>query len=531
MAKKDSKPKADKHKRSRKGTISGHMYGVAILPVVLFALTIICAGIPLLTGLLYDSAEKELRDAALSTTLLMDATYPGDYRLTGDDALYLYKGDTNITSDYAVVDSIKDATGLDITIFYKDTRIHTTLTDENGSRMVGTGIASQIYQIVYVDGKEAFYHNTMIFGKPYFTYYMPLVSSHGNIQGMIATARPSEDVNRTIRAYILLLILVAIVLTGIMIFIVIRITKPMTVSIESIFKFVKDASSGNETAVLDEHVLSRRDELGEIGESVLSMQRSMRNMMESDPLTGLFNRRSAQRKMGPIISKAKNSTESFCISIGDIDFFKSVNDTYGHDAGDEVLVKVADTIREHMKNCGFVARWGGEEFLMVFDRTSLIMAENSLWSLLEKIRAMKIRYDNYIIDVTMSFGVSEWDKKQSVDDLIKSADDKLYNAKNSGRNRVVSTIEGEESGEENGEMSEIDKLLKTISNGAKEEMSGHPEDAVHFENLSAKEFEDILNGKADEEAARNGNDVMSGTISFSEDSYTDDSILRSPSSK
>ncbi|MBO4883265.1 MAG: diguanylate cyclase [Lachnospiraceae bacterium] len=531
MANKDSKPKTDKRKRSRKGTISGHMYGVAILPVVLFALVIIIAGIPFLTGILYDSAEKELKDACMSTKLLMDAKYYGDYRLTGSDSLYLYKGDTDITRDYSVVDSIKDSTGLDITLFYKDTRILTTLADENGVRMVGTGIASQIQTVVYENGEEAFYHNTMIFGKPYFTYYMPLVSSHGNIQGMIAAARPAEDVNRTIRTYILMLAGIAVVLTALMVFIVIRITKPMTVSIESIFKFVKDASSGNETAVLDEHVLARRDELGEIGESVLSMQRSMRNMMESDPLTGLFNRRSAQRKMGPIIAKAKNGSESFCICIGDIDFFKSVNDTYGHDAGDEVLIKVADTIREHMKNIGFVARWGGEEFLMVFDRTSLIMAENSLWSLLEKIRALKIRYDNYIIEVTMSFGVSEWDKKQSVDDLIKSADDKLYTAKNSGRNRVVSMIEGSEEDDGSGEMSEIDKLLKTISSGAKEEMSEHPEDAGHFENLSAKEFEDILNGKADEEAAGTGNDVMTEGISFSADSYTDDSILRGSSSK
>ena len=531
VAKKDSKPKSDKRKRSRKGTISGHMYGVAILPVVLFALIIIIAGIPFLTGILYDSAEKELRDACLSTQMLMDATYPGDYRLTGSDSLYLYKGDADITSDYAVVDSVKQSTGLDVTIFYKDTRILTTLADENGVRMVGTGIASQINTLVYENGEEAFYHNTLIFGKPYFTYYMPLVSSHGNVQGMIAAARPSADVNRTIHTYIFMLIGVAVLLTALMIFIVIRITKPMTSSIESIFKFVKDASSGNETAVLDEHVLVRRDELGEIGESVLSMQRSMRNMMESDPLTGLFNRRSAQRKMGPIISKAKNGSESFCISIGDIDFFKSVNDTYGHDAGDEVLVKVADTIREHMKSCGFVARWGGEEFLMVFDRSSLIMAENSLWSLLEKIRALKIRYDNYIIEVTMSFGVSEWDKKQSVDSLIKSADDKLYNAKKSGRNRVISALEGEETNEENGEMSEIDKLLMTISSGAKEEMSGHQSDAGHFENLSAKEFEDILNGVADEEAAVTGDNLMSGGISFSADSYTDDSILRGSSTK
>lgn len=506
------------------------MYAVAILPVVLFALTIICAGIPLLTGILYDSAEKELRDACMSTVLLMDADYPGDYRLTGTDSLYLYKGDVDITSDYKVVDAIKQSTGLDITIFYKDTRILTTLTDQNGTRMVGSGIASQIYTTVYSDGNEAFYHNTMIFGKPYFTYYMPLISTHGNVQGIIAAARPSQDVNRVIRTYILMLICIAIVLTAIMIFIVIRITKPMTGAIESIFKFVKEASSGNETAVLDEHVLARRDELGEIGESVLSMQRSMRNMMESDPLTGLFNRRSAHRKIGPILGKARNGAESFCISIGDIDFFKSVNDTYGHDAGDEVLIKVADTIREHMKNCGFVARWGGEEFLMVFDRMSLIMAENSLWSLLEKIRALEIRYDNYIIKVTMSFGVSEWDKVQNVDALIKSADDKLYAAKNGGRNRVISVSEGEEKDEKD-EMSEIDKLLRTISEGAKEEMSEHPDMSGHFENLSAKEFEDILNGTADEEAAGTGNDVTPGSISFSEDSYTDDSILRSSSAK
>ena len=94
------------------------MYGVAILPVVLFAIVIIIAGIPFLTGILYDSAEKELRDACMSTQLLMDAKYYGDYRLTGSDSLYLYKGDTDITSDYSVVDSIKESTGLDVTLFY-----------------------------------------------------------------------------------------------------------------------------------------------------------------------------------------------------------------------------------------------------------------------------------------------------------------------------------------------------------------------------------------------------------------------------
>lgn len=527
MAEKKTQTTEKKHKRSRKGTISGQMYTIAILPVILFALVITVAGIPFLSGIMHDMAEKELRNACMSTALLMDATYSGDYRLTGSDSLYFYKGDTDITMDYSVVDSIKESTGLDVSIFYKDTRILTTLTDENGARMVGTGIASQIYRTVYEGGQEAFYNNTMIFGTPYYTYYIPLVSSHGNIQGIIAAARPSANVNRTIRSYILILAGIALILTGLMIFIVVGITKPMTRSIESIFKFVKEASGGNETVTLDENVLRRQDELGEIGESVLLMQRSMRSMMESDPLTGLFNRRSAHRKLAPIVAKAKNSPDSFCICIGDIDFFKHVNDTYGHDAGDEVLIKIADIIKEHMKNYGFVARWGGEEFLMVFDRTSLLMAENSLWGLLDKIRAAEIRYDNYVIKVTMSYGVSEWDKEESVDALIRSADDKLYYAKNNGRNRVVSQIENE--GEGSSEDNELEKLLISIGGAAPSSSQG-AEDG-HFENLSAQELEDILSGKADEDAALDGTDHMSAPITFSEDSYTDDPLLGGSSVK
>ena len=516
VAKKDSKKPEKVAKKGRKGTISSRMYAVAILPVILFALAITCAGIPSLTAIMRDSAKKELRDACISTQLIMNATYPGEYRLTGSELLYFYKGDTDITRDYSVVDTVNESTGVDISIIYKDTRILTTLKNEEGERTVGTGIADQIYKSVFVEGNEAFYDNTLINGKTYYTYYMPLVSGHGNTQGILGAAKPSEDVDKAILDYILMLACLALALGIVMVLIVIRITRPMTRSIDSIFKFVREASEGNETAILDEHVLRRHDELGEIGESVLNMQRSMRNLMESDPLTKLFNRRSAHRKLATIVNKAKQSTESFCVSIGDIDFFKHVNDTYGHDAGDEVLIKVADIIRDHMKNYGFVARWGGEEFLMVFDRTNLLMAENALWSLLDRIRAMEIRYENYIINVTMSYGVSEWNKKDSIDTLIKSADDKLYFAKNSGRNRVVSSLEKKE----DDESGEIEKLLKSISSGASETMYENEDDDIHFENLSAAELEDILSGKADEEAELTGDNLMSDPVSFSETSYT-----------
>ncbi len=527
MKEEQKKEKKTKIKSARKAGISSKMFTLAVLPIVLFSVAIIFAGIPLLTDVLHDAAEKELRDAAATVALMMDATYPGDYRLTGSNSLYLYKGNTDITSDYSVVDLVKESTGIEITIFYKDTRILTTLTDEYGTRAVGTGVASQIYDKVYEHGEEAFYDNTIISGTPYFTYYMPLVSSHGNIQGMVAAAKPASMVKGFIRKYVLILMCIAVVLAALMIVIVIRITKPLTDAADKIFLFIKEASGGNTTVNLDESVFSRKDELGELGENVLSLQRSMRNMMESDPLTGLFNRRSAHRKLAPIIAKAKNSPDSFCICIGDIDFFKHINDTYGHDAGDEVLIKVAEIIKEHMKNYGFVARWGGEEFLLVFDRTSLLMAENSLWGLLDKIRAAEIRYDNYVIKVTMSYGVSEWDKKESVDALIKSADDKLYYAKNSGRNRVVSVIESENG--ESSEDNELEKLLISIG-GAAPGVSSDSEDG-HFENLSAQELEDILSGKADENAAMDGTDHISAPITFSEDSYTEGLLPGSTSVK
>ena len=437
MAKDNPREKEKKVKRTRKGTISGHMYTLAILPVILFALAVIFIGIPFLTRMMYRYSEKELKDACLSTGLLMEAYYPGDYRLTGKDYLYLYKGDTDITMDYSVVDTVSNATGLEISLFYKDTRILTTLTDENGTRMVGTGAASQVYKLVYEDGEEVFYNNTMIFGKPYFTYYMPLTSSHGNIQGIIAAACPVEKVNRDIRNYIIIMIAVAIVLAGLMIAIVLKVTKPMTQSIESIFRFIRESSTGNDTVALDESVLRRHDELGEMGENVLNLQRSMRNMMESDPLTGLFNRRSAQRKIGTVIGKAKSSPESFCISIGDIDFFKHVNDTYGHDAGDDVLVKVADIIREHMRSCGFVARWGGEEFLLVFSNCGIDEAYDALMLIRQALHDKEVEYDGQIHKVTMTFGAAEKIEGIPINHLIRNADDKLYEGKQGGRDRVI----------------------------------------------------------------------------------------------
>jgi diguanylate cyclase (GGDEF)-like protein len=165
-------------------------------------------------------------------------------------------------------------------------------------------------------------------------------------------------------------------------------------------------------------------------------------MMDKDALTKLYNRRSANRKLDLIRSHFENDGTPYSVAIGDIDFFKKVNDTYGHDAGDLILQTISNILQKHLKPLGFVARWGGEEFLMVFDKLGIEASEKVLWTILEEIRATEVVYNDTVIMVTMSFGVA-CQPELPQDDLIKIADERLYYAKESGRNRVVSFIPNE----------------------------------------------------------------------------------------
>ena len=155
----------------------------------------------------------------------------------------------------------------------------------------------------------------------------------------------------------------------------------------------------------------------------------------TDQLTGLHNRRRALELLDEI--KTSSYLGSVTVVMGDIDFFKKVNDTYGHDVGDEVLKSIADSMREICGSQSFLTRWGGEEFLLVFigkngDETSVLI-EN----LRRHIMETPIEVDGHKISVTMTFGLAEYDFSGDVESTIKEADDKLYMGKESGRNRVV----------------------------------------------------------------------------------------------
>ena len=160
-----------------------------------------------------------------------------------------------------------------------------------------------------------------------------------------------------------------------------------------------------------------------------------------DALTNLNNRRQFETRLSQEISITKRQGNPQCAMMIDIDFFKKVNDTYGHAAGDEVLRQVAGTIKELLRESDIPARYGGEEFAILLPFTQI----NEAFTVGERLRKAveetpvtiyKDTIDEKQISVTISMGLAEYDGKETGEVLFERADKALYNAKAEGRNRV-----------------------------------------------------------------------------------------------
>ena len=155
----------------------------------------------------------------------------------------------------------------------------------------------------------------------------------------------------------------------------------------------------------------------------------------TDPLTGLPNRRA----MIELIEKhyQTNGDEPFSVAIADIDFFKKVNDTYGHNCGDYTLVRLTELFVEHSMGRYSVCRWGGEEFCFFMPGMNLDEAGELMNDLCFSVERMQLEYEEHQFSITITIGVEEFDFSSPLEDLLDAADEKLYMGKNAGRNRVV----------------------------------------------------------------------------------------------
>ena len=182
--------------------------------------------------------------------------------------------------------------------------------------------------------------------------------------------------------------------------------------------------------------MRKEDSLQSLTESLSARSVTLEHEALTDGLTGMHNRRYFDDAMGEYLDQFRKIDKPIGLMILDLDHFKKVNDTYGHDVGDEVLRQVSRCLQEFTRYHDVVARLGGEEFAVVAPN----MSRESLFKLADRMRhaisGLNIKSGNVTVRVTMSIGLAIWDHKEKAEELYKRADMQLYQAKRTGRNRV-----------------------------------------------------------------------------------------------
>jgi two-component system, cell cycle response regulator len=182
--------------------------------------------------------------------------------------------------------------------------------------------------------------------------------------------------------------------------------------------------------------MRKEDKLQTLTESLSARSVTLEHEALTDGLTGMHNRRYFDDAMNEYLDQFRKIDKPIGLMILDLDHFKKVNDTYGHDVGDQVLRQIARCLQEFTRYHDVVARLGGEEFAVVAPN----MSRESLFKLADRIRnaisSLSIKSGQVQLRVTMSIGLAIWDHKETAEELYKRADMQLYQAKRTGRNRV-----------------------------------------------------------------------------------------------
>ena len=457
-------------KKTRKNSISRTVARMTVQPLILIALltfAIIIAGISYATS---REVRSELDKLAHITWNNMDRIIPGELTYQNTDSkVEVTKGDTTllrftssrdiiqIDSDY--LDAMKEISGVDYTLFLHnidytdiaDTEVHiesmrvcTTLftpKDSDGTaevRLVGTVPNDAILTEVDQRG-HAFYSNVDVMGTRYYGYYLGLTDADGKDIGMFAAVMPSTQIRSLILSVSLPVVpffVLAIVLNWFWSY---YRSRDFLKAITQLERSLVRVAGGELSNTVPPALLARKDEFAEMGHSVIDMQKSLRTLVEQDALTKLNNRRFGQQRLDAMFEKTRGNS-SFSVALGDIDFFKKFNDTYGHDCGDIVLIEVAQVLQHTIQDFGYCIRWGGEEFLIVFTKGSFEQHKEHMQTLIETIRGHVVRYQELELSVTMTFGLIDTAGCESTDEIVKKVDDLLYEGKENGRNQLVTPV-------------------------------------------------------------------------------------------
>jgi two-component system, cell cycle response regulator len=175
-----------------------------------------------------------------------------------------------------------------------------------------------------------------------------------------------------------------------------------------------------------------------VGSRVVQYQQHLEYQTQIDSLTGLFNRRAFEKKIGEEFERSKRYGHPLSVVILDIDNFKKINDTYGHHGGDAALVRISEILRERSRRSDFPSRFGGEEFVLVLPETDQDSAIQVARKFHEEIRSCSFGTVDKPFVLTVSMGLTSSTKKEYSDwrEMVADADCALYQAKNTGKDRI-----------------------------------------------------------------------------------------------
>jgi diguanylate cyclase (GGDEF)-like protein len=276
-----------------------------------------------------------------------------------------------------------------------------------------------------------------------YMYAITPITFEGKVLGTLTLVSDNLALKQKITYFIVMQALISVATLVIIGFISIRLQRVFTTPIFRIIDVIRQiAETKNyavsiDTAHNDEFRVLYTDFNAMIDE-IRERDAQLIRLATTDPLTGLANRRHAMEVMQTMVTRAFRKGESFGLAVFDVDFFKKINDQYGHPVGDIVLREVASRMAHLARDYELVARIGGEEFLVLCDNSDLETTHAIAERMRAEVEKTVIYYDaTRTLSVTVSAGVyAAVPLTEETDPLLKIADDALYHAKKSGRNRV-----------------------------------------------------------------------------------------------
>lgn len=318
---------------------------------------------------------------------------------------------------------------------------------------------------ILLQASQKQWQQALVVGKTVFTYHYPTtnpravqaaegfyernfqaVRSLDQLYKILTHLQTSENLNqaqkakRKVRATVVVAFLLGVGLAVVTSTIVVRsIVQPLSV----LEKGVAHLGNGDFSHRIN---LTNQDELGQLAVAFNLMigkleenQTELKNLATLDELTGVYNRREFNNQLNNELERSRRYGHEFSLLLVDIDFFKKLNDTYGHQAGDEALRSIAVLLKQQFRALDRVSRYGGEEFIVILPETSNVTA----YSVAERIRQLISTHalsidENQTVNVTVSGGLATFPEDGvEAKSLIHCADQALYAAKYSGRNRII----------------------------------------------------------------------------------------------